>query len=326
VSLVLLSHLCGTKNFPATTSSHLIDLGILGVRVFFVISGYLITGILLSDLVKTGDINLRRFYLRRTLRLFPAAWVFITTAAVLSGCGLIALHRYDLFFAYSYTINYYEGRSFSIGHLWSLAVEEQFYLIWPVTLKMLGQRRSRSFLIALMLLAPFCRLLSVTFIPAFNFLMYSDALGTGCLLAVLQKDLATNRRYQNLLSSRWIAVMPFIALAANYIPSTKLSWLLGETIQNLSIVLCVHWSILNPTVAVGRFLNLRIITTMGILSYSLYLWQQLFSQFGIASGLATFPLNLAMMFLAALASYFLVEQPFLRLRTRLEAYWWPPQG
>jgi peptidoglycan/LPS O-acetylase OafA/YrhL len=322
VMLVVISHLCGTRNYPLHDTGRF-NLGLLGVRVFFVISGYLITSILLSELAKTGTINLKRFYVRRTLRLFPAAWIFIATAGVLGWTGWLALHRYDLLFAFTYTSNYYEGRSPAIGHLWSLAVEEQFYLLWPITLKVLGKTRSRRFLFGLIMAAPFCRLMSLMVAPAFNFLIWSDSLGTGCLLALLWKDLAKDQRYQRLISSHWIAVMPLAALAVNYIPSTKVSWLVGDTIQNFSIALCVHWSILNASTIVGRFLNLRFMASLGVLSYSLYLWQQLFSVFGVKSVLAVFPFNLVLMFAAALVSYLFIEKPFLRLRERLEPRWWP---
>lgn len=325
VMLVILAHIAGTRNFPIPQISYL-HIGTLGVRVFFVISGYLITGILLSDLRKTGDIDLKRFYFRRTMRLFPAAWVFITTAGILGSLGLLTLSHYDLLFAYTYTSNYYQRISSAIGHLWSLATEEQFYLLWPLTLKLLGIGRSRRFLIGLLIAAPIFRMLSMALAPALEFLKWSDSLGTGCLLALTHKELAANPRYQRLLSSTWMTVMPFITLAANHIPSTKLTWLFGETIQNVTIAILIHWSIRNSKSAVGRFLNLPIMASLGVLSYSLYLWQQLFSVFGVRSVLSSFPVNVLMMLATALASYVLIEKPFLRLREKMEPRWWPARS
>ena len=93
------------------------------------------TSILLKELDRRAHI-LGRFYFRRTLRLFPAAYLFIGVVAL-----LIATHKRlggllprDLAFALAYTMNYHEVHHWNLGHLWSLAVEEQFYLIWPVTL------------------------------------------------------------------------------------------------------------------------------------------------------------------------------------------------
>lgn len=323
VMLVIFSHLCTTRNFPLQDTGHS-NFGVLGVRVFFVISGFLITSILLSDQRKNGDIDLKRFYFRRSLRLFPAAWVFITTAAVLDHLHFLKLERHDLLFAYTYTSNYYYGRSYVIGHLWSLAVEEQFYLLWPITLKLLGQARSRRFLVGLLIVAPLFRMVSPIAPQAFEFVKWSDALGTGCLLAILRNDLVADPRYRKLISSRWMAAAPFIVLLTeNLIRSTKVSWLIGETIQNLGIALCVHWAILNSTTAVGKLLNLRIMSAVGVLSYSLYLWQQLFTRYGFQTVLGSFPLNVVMSFAAALLSYLLIEKPFLHLRERLEPRWWP---
>jgi peptidoglycan/LPS O-acetylase OafA/YrhL len=322
VSLVLFSHLCGSRNFPLGETSYPVSLGIVGVRVFFIISGYLITSALLRELAKTGTIDLPRFYFRRGLRLFPAAWVFITIAAILGSAGLLALHKYDLLFAYTYTSNYFDGRSPAIGHLWSLAVEEQFYLLWPIGLKLMGRSRARSFLIVLICLAPLFRILSLKLSPAMNFLMCSDSLGVGCLLAIAEPELLVNDKFQRFLRSPWMAAVPLVALAANSIPSTKVSWLVGETIQNVGFAICVFWSVKNPASRVGRFLNLPLISLVGVLSYSLYLWQQLFTRFGILET-AVFPLNLGLMFTFALLSYLFVEGPFLRLRTWLEPRLFP---
>jgi peptidoglycan/LPS O-acetylase OafA/YrhL len=297
--------------------------GILGVRVFFVISGYLISSALLGELSKTGTINLPKFYFRRGLRLFPAAWVFITVAGILGRQGLLALHPHDLLFAYTYTSNYYEGRSVAIGHLWSLAVEEQFYLLWPIGLKLLGRVEAKRFLIGLMCAAPFFRLASHALAPAMDFLMYSDSLGVGCLLAVMEPELQSDPRFQRLLASRWLVALPFVAIAANYIPSTKVSWLVGETIQNVSIAVCVFWSVRNAQSSVGRFLNLPLISLIGVLSYSLYLWQQLFTRFGIPGIGVLFPANLGLMLVCALLSYVVIEGPFLRLRGVLEPKLFP---
>jgi peptidoglycan/LPS O-acetylase OafA/YrhL len=104
-------------------SGHLVgnpfgDLANLGVRVFFVISGYLITLLLIREEGKTGTVSLRQFYARRALRIFPASYslVLVVTAAYI--LGVIDLHRGDLLHAYTYTMNYSVDRSWWLGHLW----------------------------------------------------------------------------------------------------------------------------------------------------------------------------------------------------------------
>ena len=109
--------------------------GDLGVSAFFVLSGFLITWLLLKEYRDTGTISLRRFYTRRMLRIFPAYYVFVAASFAIDtvrgdhwrpGLGLSAL---------LYVVNYYNAfqghPATSIAHAWSLGIEEQFYLLWP---------------------------------------------------------------------------------------------------------------------------------------------------------------------------------------------------
>jgi peptidoglycan/LPS O-acetylase OafA/YrhL len=154
--------------------------------------------------------------------------------------------------------------------------------------------------------------------PAFNFVVWADTLATGCLLALWRERLHLHPLYRRILGSRWFLAVPLAALAANYIPSTKVTWLLGATVMNVAIALCADWAMRNEASAVGRALNWPPMAFVGVLSYSLYLWQQLFLNRYSASPLCAFPLNLVLTVLAAMASYLLVEAQFLRLRARVE--------
>jgi peptidoglycan/LPS O-acetylase OafA/YrhL len=250
--------------------------------------------------------------------LFPASYFYILVIAALAAKHLVSLKRWDLTFAITYTMNYYEGRGWTLGHLWSLAVEEQFYLLWPIVLRLLGPLRSVRFLIALVVAAPFLRLASPYVGPAFNFLIWSDALATGCLLAILREDLAANGHYARLLASRWFFLVPVAALVANYVPFTKISWLVSETVMNLSIAASADWAMRKPDTAIGRFLNMPAVAFIGVLSYSVYLWQQIFLNRASASPYCAFPSNIILTFAVATVSYLLIEAPFLRFRAALE--------
>ena len=128
--------------------------GFLGVEVFFVLSGYLITSLLWSELRETGRISLKRFWVRRARRLLPALFVMlgvVATTLVLGWPDEIARVRGDILAAFGYFSNWYLigidqsyfsslGRPSPFGHLWSLAIEEQFYLLWPVVLGVLALR------------------------------------------------------------------------------------------------------------------------------------------------------------------------------------------
>jgi peptidoglycan/LPS O-acetylase OafA/YrhL len=253
------------------------------------------------------------------LRLFPAAYFYILVIAVLAAKHLVIVEHWDLMSAITYTMNFHDARGWSLGHLWSLAVEEQFYLLWPLTLRTLGLVRSTRFLIALLVVAPFLRLASPYVGPAFNFFVWSDALATGCLLEILREDLAANRLYARLLASRWFFLVPVLALAANYVPSTKVYWLVSETVMNICIVASVDWTLRKPETAIGRFLNLPAVSFVGVLSYSLYLWQQIFLNRASTSPYCAFPLNIILAVTMALISYLLIEAPFLRLRNAIES-------
>jgi peptidoglycan/LPS O-acetylase OafA/YrhL len=317
IAFVLLAHLNGTRNFPKALAP-LGELGEFGVRVFFVISGYLITLILQSELRKHGRISLPRFYFRRTLRLFPAAYSLILVVALLSTAGLLSLRRGDLAFGLSYAMNYHIVRAWPLGHLWSLAVEEQFYLLWPLTLQLLQPSRARRLLFALLLVTPLLRLVAPFVVPVLSFVVWADALATGCLLALIRDELGANRTYMRLLGSGWFFLVPIAAVAANYVPSAKLDELFLQTVMNLAIALSADWAMRNHDHGLGRFLNQPAVSFLGVLSYSLYLWQQLFLNRFSASPYCAFPLNVALAFILALASYLLIEAPFLRIRTAIE--------
>jgi peptidoglycan/LPS O-acetylase OafA/YrhL len=318
IAFVLVAHVIAAGHFSGGLS-RLGKLGEFGVRVFFIISGYLITSILLAELRRKATISLPLFYFRRMLRLFPASYFYILVIAVLAAKHIVNLERWDLTAAITYTMNYHEARRWSLGHLWSLGVEEQFYLLWPLILRTLGQLRSVRLLVVLVVLAPFLRLASPYVGAAFNFLVWSDALAMGCLLAILREDLAANRRYARLLASRWFFLVPVAALLANYVPSTKVYWLVSETVMNLSIAASIDWAMRNPHTAVGRFLNFPAVSFIGVLSYSLYLWQQIFLNPESVSPHFAFPLNIILAAAMAMVSYLLIEAPFLRFRSTIES-------
>src|SRR5262249_59476597 len=97
--------------------------------------------LLLSEAAATGRIHIGRFYLRRTFRIFPPYYVFILALAVAQLAHWMELAPGDLFHTLTYTSNYHPTRSWYVGHTWSLSVEEQFYLLWPALLVVLGRPR-----------------------------------------------------------------------------------------------------------------------------------------------------------------------------------------
>jgi peptidoglycan/LPS O-acetylase OafA/YrhL len=324
ILLVILAHLPHSiANAPAW-SRHFMHLGTLGVRVFFVISGFLISTLLFAEFKKTGGISLRKFYFRRTLRIFPAFYTYIAVIALASVIGLVVLRPYDILAAVTYTTNYHRDRSWYLGHAWSLSVEEQFYLLWPFFIKRFGIRSALLAAFATVLLAPLVRVGTSVFFPEARlgigetFFTVADAMATGCLLAGFRERLLAMPRYVSALASPWFWLVPLTVVAAHMIPFSLPSWLLGETIENVGIALSIHALIDVRQSAAVRFLNLGPVAFVGTLSYSLYLWQQPFLRARPDLIITQFPLNLLAVAVFALLSYYLVERPLLALRQRWE--------
>ncbi len=323
IALVMFAHLNDTRGFVSSAELESWQLGNLGVRVFFVISGFLITTLLLEENDRTGTISLSGFYMRRFFRIFPAFYFLCAVLFVLDAAGVIALRPGDLLTAATYTINYHHERAWYVGHVWSLSVEEQFYLLWPAILLFTGIRRGLGVAAAMVFIAPLLRI-GLGFVPAFRpgigetFPTVADSLATGCLLAGLGPRLAQSPRWRGFIEGRgWLlAVIAIVVFARN--PFTKVAWLFGETVLNISIAVVIARGIQRPGDLFGRLLNTAPLVWIGTLSYSLYLWQQPFINRHGTWAVQSFPLNLILAVAVAHASYFLVERPFLRLRQRIE--------
>jgi peptidoglycan/LPS O-acetylase OafA/YrhL len=153
VSLVLIGHLARAGYTPQYTATYTGG----GVHMFFIISGYLITTILLGEHARTSTINLREFYIRRAYRILPAAGVFMLFAMIACWREMSWLNLAAMLL---YLVNYDATKPWMIGHLWSLGVEEQFYLLWPSALRRL-YRHKVSLLLSVVAIGPivgaFCR-------------------------------------------------------------------------------------------------------------------------------------------------------------------------
>jgi peptidoglycan/LPS O-acetylase OafA/YrhL len=325
IAMVLFSHAVGTPRFLGEAHvGPLLGLGELGVRVFFVISGYLITTLLLEETARYGRIDLGRFYLRRTMRIFPAFYVFVFALIALEAAGFLTLNPGDKLHALTYTSNYDPGRSWYVGHTWSLAVEEQFYLLWPAVLLVAGRRRGLALALALVVAAPLVRLAIWQANPTessgvgHRFETVADSIAVGCLLAGFSGRLLASRLYRRLLESPLMALVPIAVVAASCLGDRpRINFLVGFTAMNVGIALCLHWCLENATGRIGRVLNARPLVWVGTLSYSIYLWQQLFLN-RYDAAMPGFPVNVALVAVAAMASYYLIERPALRSRPALE--------
>jgi len=143
IGLVLLGHAIGLGEKRSFHFRYFFLHDGLGVHIFFVISGFLITTLLLTERAEFGSISVRLFYIRRALRILPAFGVLAATTFILSSLGYLDVPSWLWVFVFTYTVNFSAFAStfsfahgvWAVGHLWSLSVEEQFYLLWPLVLR-----------------------------------------------------------------------------------------------------------------------------------------------------------------------------------------------
>lgn len=315
VTLVCVSHLIGGPSAP-------VDLGTIGVRMFFVLSGFLITTLLLNEYDRHGTINLSQFYVRRALRIFPAYYAYIAVIAIASAFGVIALRRNDLLYGLTYTVDYFVPQTSAfLQHAWTLAVEEQFYLLWPAILLLAGRRRGLQIAVLYICLAPIIRVMvhesladSIKGTIRYRFETVADALAVGCVLAGYRARLWAMPWYQRLVSSAWFWLVPPAMIGLASIKSHAFQAMAGVSIINVLIVLMVDRGMRCSTDPIGRLLNTKVFVATGVLSYSIYLWQQPFLASHQIAWWTALPVNVGFTVLAALASYWLIERPFLALR------------
>lgn len=327
IILVTIGHLIPAGGTPFPRSWHAVSgLARTGVDVFFVISGFLITHLLLREWSKTGTISLKGFYIRRCLRILPAYFVMIGVVYLLNRCGWVYVDPHAWIPALTYTFNMVPGLDDrGIGHVWSLCVEEHFYLLWPFALVLLGRRHAPLFLIITILAAPAFRFFvwihwRGTVAPELFTPACLDTISVGCLLAYL----VHHPRYPGIarrLSGRgvWFAALGVLILLASVVllsRSGKYSLGPKGVVEAGAIGLVLLAVTADSSGRLGAFLNARPVVAVGVLSYSLYLAQP----FASASTFSGWPLpwvwNLPLVCVYAVVSYWLVERPFLRLKDR----------
>jgi peptidoglycan/LPS O-acetylase OafA/YrhL len=284
-----------------------------GVTLFFVLSGYLITSLLLAEREKAGRVDLKAFYIRRALRLFPALAAVLIVMALLLVLGLAPVAgtegtNYGVVFlgVIFYVANWVAvaGQSIGmLGHTWSLAVEEQFYILWP-TLLLAGLRFGRLRLAIVILVLIFLDTPYRLFLDLHGGFMHvfvgtdsrGDALLFGCVLSLLET------RYHQIVG--WLGLIGVLALAATWRGDPGLGMQIlfipaGAMAATLAVAGC-------PAVLAWRPLAF-----IGKISYGLYLWHGLVIWWALPWPVAV-PLSIAI----ACVSYFVLERRFLRLKDR----------
>ncbi len=308
--------------------------GLVGVQLFFGLSGFLITSKLLEEEARFGRISLTAFYIRRSFRILPAAVCFLFVVGLLSMAGIldIGLGRWlsTLFFAANYST---AEPSWYVGHFWSLAVEEHFYFLWPAAFLLLrvGPRRL-ALVVSLALVLALWRVVDfkyqITHASAAAFWGRTDIQADGILwgvcVALLYADPVWRVRLQKLFSvpASW-PLLCFVLLFLEALPDAnwKLNFLL-ISVKAILMPLLILGTVMHSAKLPGRVLETSAFRYIGRLSYSLYLWQQLFLVWAddraLGLGLLqTFPHNLVAAFACATLSLYLIETPLIAIGHRI---------
>jgi peptidoglycan/LPS O-acetylase OafA/YrhL len=318
--------------------------GAVGVYVFFALSGYLITSLLLSEHRARGTIDLARFYRRRALRLLPVlvALVLVVTAYARWAPDPLRQERTldDTPWVLAYGSNWARiyGEDGALGlykHTWSLAVEEQFYLLWPLLLIAALAIHCRSRSVALVALLGVGLSLATRFSLPYGDDSYAriynglDTQGCfllmGCCLAAVLHASSGNRSLR-LLIRRVLGVLfwPMVAVLAASV------WLIPHMTDSPALRLLAAALVVACTVVVGhvavqgsagvaRVLSWRPLTEIGKRSYGLYVWHYpifLVASHELDGSDWKRPVQFGLSLAAAWASYRYLEKPFLRLKAR----------
>ncbi len=295
--------------------------GAFGVDVFFGLSGLLITKLLLDEFGRTGNFDLRGFYIRRAFRILPPYLMFL---AVITAAGMwrSAWEAAScLLFFRNYVPDSLAGGA--TQHLWSLAVEEHFYLLWPGLLAWVGARRSKNLAAGLALAVALWRLIQSQLaapvfgsVPAhFRTDVRLDALLWGCVVAfILDNADARARLAKQLQFGVWCAMAGLLGLCIVYYSE------ITSVMVAVLIPMLLAGTTLHPQWALSRVLDWAPVTWIGRISYSLYLWQALFLYPGWehpAHWWQQWPANLPVTVAVAALSYYAIEKPLQRVGRKL---------
>jgi peptidoglycan/LPS O-acetylase OafA/YrhL len=322
--------------------------GFLGVDGFFVLSGFLITALLVQEWNHTSGIELRAFYIRRLLRLMPALLALLVVGSVATLVLLPGESGAGNWRGIGYSLTYMSNWAAAVmakshdwagilgwfNHTWSLAIEEQFYLLWPPLLMLLLKRRGNATVLVVIssLIAASVLLRLILFaLGASSIRLYvgldtrADALLIGCLLALIVSRYAILSQPGLARFSRigvvGASLLIFTLFAGEH---TDLSFfhIGGFTVVALAFAALILHLVISPEGRLARLLSFRPFVRVGAISYGLYLWH--------VPVFAVIPLDergwghweaqllrIAVTFFFAIVSYRYLERPILRLKKRL---------
>lgn len=326
VILVILHHYLGEFGLGS------FHLGYIGVDIFFLISGFLITSILLEQKSSISDkfLIIKNFIFKRALRLFPIYYMTISVFYIaMKLFDLYAWDKDDFFYYYTYTQNflfYFEGmKGIQLNHLWSLGVEEQFYLFWPWILIFCSNRILIRILLVVIPVTIIAKSIDhsnqIRMLPFYHF----DTLGAGALIAVMIKE-RLNGIVDEISKRKFILLVASVStlLFSEYCEIPQI--LISTAVLLLAISLLVG-CIKNFEGIAGSIFNIGILKQLGLISYGLYLYHKPISYlvnlviFKLEikfHGLVLLFISLVLTYLFAFVSYRYIELYFLKIKSRFD--------
>ena len=314
--------------------------GGFGVTVFFFLSGYLITTLLRREAESRGHISLKHFYLRRSLRIFPPMYAALLMGLVLTWVGLLpnTIHWAGLSAQAFYYTNYYmifgprdmRGTVAGLDSLWSLAVEEHFYLIFPFVYLMLRRffPRPKDQFLALGAMWLTISVWRCVLVWGWHVYFQRASLATdtrldsiliGCMLAVYENPFLDRSQWSDRAWKGLLAVGIVVLLISFSLPGVPLRESIRYSLQNWALIPIFVCAIRFPDWSVFRLLNFRWVKFFGVLSYSLYLVHgpillacAYLTQYRALQSCAALFLS----FMMALIVYITIDRPSVRLRKR----------
>jgi peptidoglycan/LPS O-acetylase OafA/YrhL len=326
ISLVLIDHF---RLFDVLLHRRL-PTGSMGVMIFFVLSGFLITSMLLKEYRKTGSISLGDFYRRRAFRIFPTFYVcWILTATI----DLLARTFYwrSSIVSFFYLMDYGRGLSsnssidlLNMGISWSLAIEEKFYLLWPLLLLTLLRKRTTAVRALSLIIAGqwiYRAILYLGLHVSWNYFyntfdMRVDALLIGCLLAMLLAEEKTRVLFTVFLRRQWLAAIPALALVVIVLVPVDarfpalLLWMAQPLIIAIFMVQFIYWGAKSWT-----FSSAWIVRFVAHISYALYLYHPLGGKIAYVLHIPHLGASAAVLAITlSVLSYYCIERPFMKMR------------
>lgn len=295
--------------------------GTIGVYLFFTLSGFLITHLLLIEYENNHKINYKYFIIRRALRLLPVMLLYCITIFILTLFGLIANNFYSLIFAITYTTNYSPRIYFSpfLYHFWSLCVEEHFYIFYPLMFLFVKMKHVILFLFFMIVLCAIIKVLQV------NYIIYNKELTdnyrwtipavysilVGSITSILIKNYANIKLF--LQAKGAIVLIVGIMLFVNpiFLKASMVEKLaLNYFIQSIGIVLIILYVFYNQESILTKTFEYPLLSYIGKISYGLYIWHVLFSELAVENKINNY-IAIVLSFIVSIVSFHTIETYFL---------------